>query len=283
MDEWKEYAIAAKEAGKTYFTIGLELDELFGIKKSVDQLRTVCCPRISAKKIETPNPEVVGIIPDMHYPFAHPNHLEFLTDTFEEHGVTRIVCIGDLVDFHAVSRFQTETDAISATGEFELARKCVDEITRAFPSVEYVFGNHCTIIERQAATLGIPKFFLKEYKALLGLPDGWNVSDRIIINDVLYEHGIGCTGVNGAINKAVTSMQSCAIGHSHAFGGCQYRSNSKHLIFGLQVGCLVDIEAYAFRYGKHSKNRETLGAGIVKSSTEAYFVPLGKKYLRSAK
>jgi hypothetical protein len=39
MDEWKEYAIAAKEAGKTYSETSLLLKEDFGIIKSVDQIR----------------------------------------------------------------------------------------------------------------------------------------------------------------------------------------------------------------------------------------------------
>jgi len=283
MDEWKEYAIAAKEAGKTYFTIGLELDELFGIKKSVDQLGSVCCPRVSAKKIEPVKNEVVGVIPDRHAPFAHPNHLAFLQDTFEQYGVTKVVCIGDLVDWHAISRFQTETDALGTTSEYTLAKADANKVYLAFPDAHYVIGNHCTIIERRAAEVGIPTFALKGYKELLGMPDGWTVSDQVIINDVLYEHGIGCTGVNGAINKAVSAMQSCVIGHAHSFGGVQYRSNSRNLIFGMNVGCGIDIEQYAFRYSKHNKNRETMGCGIVKSSTEAYFIPMGAKYLRSGK
>jgi hypothetical protein len=280
-ETWDTYAIALKEAGRTYTEIAFMLRDEIGLIKSVDQLRAVCAPR--KKSILTTKDEVVGVIPDRHAPFAHPNHLEFLYDTFNAWKVTRIVCIGDLVDWHAVSRFQTETDAMGTTTEYELAKEDVARVAKMFPVLDYIYGNHCTIIERRAAEVGVPAFALKAYRELMDFPDKWSVADRIIIDNVLYEHGIGCTGVNGAINKSMAAMQSCVIGHSHSFGGCLYRSNSKNLIFGLNSGCGIDIEAYAFRYGKHSKHRETLGCGIVKNSSEAYFVPMRSRYLRSGK
>jgi len=278
MDEWKEYAIAAKEAGKTYFTIGLELDELFGIKKSVDQLRTVCCPRIAAK---TDKPRVVLVIADTHFPFQHTNYLQFLKDTAKEYGATDVVHIGDMCDNHAISRWQSETDADSATAEFDKALACVKQYTEAFPKATLLLGNHCKIPERQAATLGIPSGFLKSTHELWQLPDSWVVTEQVIIDDVLYDHGINALGVNGALNKATTSMMSCVIGHSHSCGGVQYRSNDKHLIFGLNVGCGISIRSYAFRYGKYNKFRETLGCGIVYNSAHADFIPMGAKYFDS--
>ena len=55
----------------------------------------------------------IGIFSDPHIPFDHPNYLRFCEDTFEAYGVKRIICCGDLVDFHAISRHQTETCAHS--------------------------------------------------------------------------------------------------------------------------------------------------------------------------
>ena len=225
--------------------------------------------------------EIIGVIGDTHFPFAHPNYIRFLEDTFNKYRVTRIVHIGDLVDHHAISRFQTEVDAYSATNEFELAQKDVEIITRAFPKMDITLGNHCLIPERQCATLGIPTSYLKGYKELWNLPKGCNVHEQIIINNVLYEHGIGTSGKTGAIDKATNQMMSCVIGHSHAFGGAGYRSNAKTLIFGLNVGCGIDIDRYAFRYGRYNKNRETLGCGIVFSESNAIFVPMDRRYFRS--
>ena len=49
-------------------------------------------------------------------------------------------------------------------------------------------------------------------------------------------------------------------------------------VFGLNVGCGIDDEAYAFVYGKHSRNRVTLGCGVVFGPEQAIFVPMGKEY-----
>jgi predicted phosphodiesterase len=225
-------------------------------------------------------PEVIGVIGDTHFPFVHPNYINFLEDTFRKHRVTRVMHCGDLVDHHSISRFQSEPDSDGANTEFELAQKNIEIYTRTFDKVDIVLGNHDLIPIRQAATLGIPKQFLKGFKELWNLPKGWTVDEQLIINDVLYEHGTGTLGKNGALDKAINAMISCVIGHSHGFGGCQYKSNSKSLIFGLNVGCGIAIDEYAFRYGKYNKNRETLGCGIVFDSANAIFVPMGAKLFR---
>ena len=49
----------------------------------------------------------------------------------------------------------------------------------------------------------------------------------------------------------------------------------------MNVGCGIDIDAYAFAYGKYDKNRPTLGCGIVFDSGNAIFVPMGKEYFRN--
>lgn len=224
---------------------------------------------------------VVGVIGDLHFPFVHPNYIEFLTDTFVKYHVDTIISVGDLADHHAVSRHQTETDAVSALTEYEQALECVDKYITRFPNVDITLGNHDLIPQRQCATLGIPKQYIKGFKELWNLPKGWTVQEQLIIDEVIYEHGMGYGGKSGALDKAVNAMQSCVIGHSHGFGGVQYKSNSRQIVFGLNAGCGIDIDAYAFAYGKYNRNRETLGCGIVFSNNNAIFVPMGEKYFRS--
>lgn len=239
--------------------------------------------RFLREKQKEDKQEIVGVIGDTHFPFVHPNYIHFLEDTFRRYRVTKIVHVGDLVDNHAISRHQTETEAVDPSTEYELARLQVELYTKAFAEVSLTLGNHDLIHERQAATLGIPRQFVKGFHELWGLPKTWKVDEQLIINNVLYEHGINFLGKTGALDKAVNMMMSCVIGHSHAFGGCQYKSNAHSLIFGLNVGCGVDIDRYAFNYGKYNKNREILGCGIVFDSANAIFVPMGDKYFRRGK
>lgn len=90
----------------------------------------------------------------------------------------------------------------------------------------------------------------------------------------MYIHGEGFSGQNGAITAAKSHRQSVVLGHLHTFGGVTYSASRNDLIFGLNVGCLIDTHAYAFRYGKFLANRPTLGCGVVIDGKQAIFVPM---------
>lgn len=224
---------------------------------------------------------VTGIFSDPHIPFEHPNYLQFVKDTFKKYNVTNVVCAGDLVDNHAISRFQTETCAKGAYDELDLAIEKVKAYIKAFPKVKMCKGNHDAIPERQAATVGIGSRYLKTFHELLGLPKTWIIEDEFIIDNVLYKHGLNCLGKDGALNTAINERISTVIGHSHSFGGVKYSANKRNIIFGMNVGCGIDISAYAFAYGKNAKYRPTLGCGIVFNDSNAIFVPMGKEYFRT--
>lgn len=222
----------------------------------------------------------VGVFSDTHIPFDHPNYLQFLIDTFKQYNVGQVVCCGDIVDHHALSRFQTETCAKGSYDELDMAIERLKAYTKAFPKCRVTLGNHDLIPERQAASVGIGKRYLKSLSELLELPKTWLIEEEFILDGVLYKHGINCLGKDGALNTAISERMSTVIGHSHSFGGCKYSANKRDIIFGLNVGCGIDIDAYAFAYGKYDKNRPTLGCGIVFDSGNAIFVPMGKKYFR---
>ena len=218
---------------------------------------------------------------DIHAPFTHPNYLQFLLDTKALYGADEVVCTGDIVDHHALSRFNSEPCAHGAYDEGDKASQVIAQYAKAFPSLKMCMGNHDLIIERQAASVGIGKRFLRTFQDVYGLPDTWELGEEFIIDDVLYKHGLNCIGVNGALNTAIQGRISTVIGHSHSFGGCQYSANPRDIIFGLNAGCGIDISAYAFAYGQHSKYRPTLGCGIVFNKSNAIFVPMGEQYFRN--
>lgn len=183
----------------------------------------------------------VGVIGDTHFPFVHPNYLDFLRDTFSMHKVSRIVHIGDLCDNHAISRWPSEPDAWGACQEHEAAQECVNQYVQAFPHVTLMLGNHDRIPERQAASLGMPTQYVKSIRDVWNLPQGWEIAEQLVIDGVMYEHGINWLGKDGALDKAKNTMMSSVIGHAHGNAGCKYVSNAQQLIFGLNVGCGVDI------------------------------------------
>lgn len=246
-----------------------------------------CFPQLSAKQIEEKirgylrtvdryKPTYpLGVFSDMHEPFGHPDFPYWLKETFSKHKVQKVVCLGDGIDSHAISNHDREPCAYGAYTEMDMAIQRLKIYYALFPEVVYIPGNHDQRISRMAAKMGIGQRFLKPLHDILEMPEGWQVvEDEIIIDDVLYTHGENCGGINGAVNKAIRERMSVCIGHQHSFGGVQYNVNKRDRIFGMNVGCGINEEAYAFAYGKHARQRCTLGCGIVHSASEAQFVPM---------
>jgi hypothetical protein len=139
----------------------------------------------------------------------------------------------------------------------------VKRYTDAFPELDLILGNHDMRLIQQAALMNIDKRFLKSYSELFKLPRDWRIrEDEYIFGSVLYKHGINCCGKDGAINAAISERMSLAMGHTHAFAGCKYSANKRNIIFGLNVGCGIDIAAYAFAYGKHDRTAQYSVVGL---------------------
>ena len=70
------------------------------------------------------------------------------------------------------------------------------------------------------------------------------------------------------------SQQSIVQGHVHTSGGVSYVTSKNNRIFGMSVGCGINISEYAFVYRKHQPTRPILGCGIVVNGKDAYFIPM---------
>lgn len=213
------------------------------------------------------------VIPDLHIPFNHRNSLSFCKQVYKDFGCKDVVCIGDILDHHRISRHVSEPDAWGAMTELEVACKELKKWYKAFPKVDIVDGNHDLIPYRQAKELGIPRAFLRDLEDVYGMPKGWKFHPHLVKDGVYYIH-IGGSGMNASMNKAKQMSMSTVCGHTHRHGGVIYFSNPKQLFFGLNSGCLLEKEAYAMRY---NNTEPTLGCGVVYSSTEAYFIPMKLK------
>lgn len=231
-------------------------------------------------KEKTQAGRIVGIIADTHEPFTHKEYRNFCYETFNKYKVDTIVHIGDEVDNHALSYHEHDPNGYGPAHEAELAQKSMNKWYATFPQVSVIVGNHSALPFRKAMTNGIPTKFLKTYEEIWDAPTGWKWMLDTEIDHVRYTHGTGSSGQLGAINLAIKSRQSCVIGHLHSFGGVNYHASNNDLIFGMNVGCGIDVHSYAFQYGKNFTNKPTLGCGIVDMGHSAMFVPmnLGKKY-----
>jgi hypothetical protein len=227
---------------------------------------------------------IVGIWGDLHAPFIHPGYLAFCRDTFDRFKVKRYVGIGDIVDSHALGFYDHDPNGKSAEDEAAAAAVTVAAWYAAFPNAKICIGNHDARHYRVAMKAGLPDRYLLSYAKVWRTPR-WDWQLEHAIDGVLYEHGTGSSGKDAAFNRAVGQRCSVVIGHVHSFAGVKYHANPFSRIFGLNVGCGIDIGAYAFEYGKMFPVRPILGCGIVMDGDHAFFVPMpmghGEKYHRS--
>jgi len=217
----------------------------------------------------------IGVISDPHEPYTKKGYRDFCYDTFNTFSVDEVIHIGDEVDNAALSYHEKQTGMDAAETEMEEAMKQMKKWYQTFPEVKVCVGNHSALPFRKATTAGIPTRMLKSYEEMWEAPTGWKWDMDFTIDNVLYTHGIGAGGINGALRLAMKNRQSTVIGHSHSFGGVGYSASYRDLIFGLNVGCGIDVDHMAFNYGKEYANKPTLGCGIVADDgLTGLFIPM---------
>jgi len=215
----------------------------------------------------------VLVIPDLQIPFEHKDALAFIKAVAEDIEVTEVVCIGDEVDQMALSRFDPDPEADGAGPELRKAIRTMKKWYDAFPEVKVCTSNHTGRIQKKAFYAGIPEAYMRPVNEWMEAPDGWDWQDAHVIDGVRYEHGDAQGGMYAARNLAIRNRQSTVIGHHHSHGGVLYVANNNEMIFGMNVGCLIDIHSIAFKYARLSAFKPTLGCGVVIDGVP-FFVPM---------
>jgi hypothetical protein len=214
---------------------------------------------------------IVMALPDMHHPFCHPDTLAFLVAVRNAYKPNHIICLGDEVDFHALSRYPKDPDGMSAGGELKAAIEGLIPFYKEFPNVRVCNSNHTARGHRQAFGAGIPQAFMAHISQVLNAPDGWTWHQEVEQDGVIYIHGdAGKHGQYAHVNYMKAFKQSVVIGHIHAYAGVNYEG--RH--FGMNTGCLIDPDGYAFAYGKNLPVKVNLGCGIIIDGKHAQFIPM---------
>jgi len=206
----------------------------------------------------------VLVIPDIQYPFQHQDAHAFLAAIKKKYKPNVVVQIGDLLDQHYYSQYGPSSKATDGKEEIKRAIGDLKQgLYKLFPDVFVCWGNHDLRIAKRASDAGLDPYLLKSYEEIIQCPKGWKFSDKWEIDGVMYEHGIGRSGYQGALKAAQANMQSTVIGHLHSNAGILWYGNKKNLIFGFNVGALVDDNKYAFEYARFSAAKSILGCGII--------------------
>ena len=182
------------------------------------------------------------VIGDIHEPFSKPGYLEHCKAVYKRFNCNKVVFIGDIIDSHYSSFHNTDPDGLSAIEELTASIKKLARWYKAFPKATVIIGNHDRIVYRKAFAHGISSQWIKEYKEVLKV-NTWQFVTEATFDNVLYVHGEGGT----AFTKAKSLFRSVVAGHTHTKCGIEYLNN----IFGMQVGCGIDKDAYSMAYAKN--------------------------------
>jgi len=229
------------------------------------------------------DPSRVLIIGDTHAPVMLDGYVEFLQETYERFNCDRVVHIGDVVDWAAISYHRTPLTPTTPRDEFYEAKEQVAVLRDAFPVAEVTLGNHGALPWRRAEDVGIIPELLLTPDVMWDTPE-WEWLPRyadLEIDGVMYRHGDKArAGKTAAFNNALSEFRSVVQGHHHSQLGVWYHANQNLRVFGLQTGCGVDAHSAAMSYGLVYAQKPIIGCGVVIEGKEGHAIPmdLGSRY-----
>ena len=203
------------------------------------------------------------VISDMHLPYQHKDAIRFLAEIKKEFKPDRVINIGDLLDFHAISMHTHDPDLASAGHELTMARKYVKELESIYPQVTEVDSNHSSLVYRRAIKYGMSREFLREYGEFLGTKK-WKWVDDLTLT---MSNGQRCFFTHGrsadVLKVSQTMGMSAVQGHYHTKFVVSYWANPDNLFFAMNVGCLINQKSLSMNYAKNFRTRFILGCGII--------------------
>ena len=216
---------------------------------------------------------VTLIIGDTHAPAMLEEYPAFLKSVYDKYKCKQVVHIGDLVDNHCISYHEKAPETCSSS-EIDQAIEQIRLLTRIFPKVSLLMGNHDCLVQRQATTAGLPQRMLRDFKDLFDLPRGWQVLPRyhkLVCSGVVYMHGDqGKGGQFAALKNAQAEFCSVVQGHHHSQSGVWYHANENNIVFGMQVGCGIDRKHMQMEYGTKFSAKPVISCGVVIDSQTAF-------------
>jgi hypothetical protein len=204
------------------------------------------------------------VISDLHFPYHHPDTFPFLIKLKDKYKCTKIVMIGDEMDWHSINVSHIiNPDLPAPADELEIGRSLCKQLEKIFPEMVLLESNHGSMVLRRAMAKGMSRFFLKDYNEILDVGSGWRWEEKHIIktdkNTILFAHQF-CKDIGKAVRE--TSM-CCVQGHFHTVSETKMIGTDYSLNWGMSVGCLVDKKSLAMAYMKVNLAKPILSCGII--------------------
>lgn len=266
MNNWKPLALALANTGKVSWR---EIAKILGIARSTvsDYLRDSLSQQDMPPAVEdsgTHDNSRILFISDMHIPYHHSGLLPFLEGLKKRYEPTRVICVGDELDKHAMSFHDTDPDLDNAGPELEKALPVIAAVEKLFPVMDLIDSNHGSMVYRKAKAHGIPRRYIRPYNEVLGVGDGWkwHMDMTLTLPDgqnVYVHHG----KLSSAVRVSQAMGMSFVCGHYHEKFGVEYWANPRGLYWAMNTGCLINDESLAFAYNNTNLKRPIVGTGLI--------------------
>lgn len=270
--DWQQQAIRLQRTGMTQARIAL----LTGIPRSTvgDFLRAyndmkndaIADAKADAKVHDNSR---ILFISDMHIPYHHPGLIPFLAGLKLRYNPTRIICLGDELDKHALSFHASDPDLASSGDELRRSLPFIAELHAMFPEMDIIDSNHGSMVYRKAKEHGISRAYIKSYNDVLGVGPGWVWHNDLTIELpetatlpkqwVYIHHGKSAD----AIKTSQAMAMSHVCGHFHESFGIRFWNNPNQQFFAINAGCLIDDRSMAFSYNNVNLKRPVIGTALI--------------------
>lgn len=221
------------------------------------------------------------VISDLQIPCQHPDAFKFLKALKDKFKPTMVVQIGDIVDFGSLSNYDADPDYLSPRVELECVKSEVKKLSKIFPKMSIVMGNHEMRLYRKALKAGLPSSVISEFRNIIGAPLGWVFGRELKLFWNKPAKRIRFIHTESGANRK-RGMKSCYYtsvvhGHLHTDFAIQYTSTADALYWDMNVGCLIDDESVVFAYNKSQALRPIYGSGIIENGQPRLIPMIVKK------
>ncbi len=224
------------------------------------------------------------VISDLQLPFESKKALPFCTYLKKHYRIPdeNILCVGDETDGYHASDYPKDPDAhVSPINEIQITRERIKQWADVFPRIKIATSNHGLRWIKKATNAQIPSELLRSYGEIFHMPETWEFREEWRFSQGLNMpfrmiHGMGYSGINGHRNAALDAQMSTVIGHLHSHAAVSWiQTAGGQRMWAVNSGCMIDIEAFAFRYEKYNRVKPQLGCVVIgNKGTMPFFVPL---------
>ena len=257
--------IARHKAGKDVFsnrptTYGAKTyDMLSGTPPEPDQFGRLIMDTL---------PDCVLVLPDLQFPYAHPDWQPFLEAVKDKYRPSVVVGIGDEVDSYCLSSYDKDPETMQPSYEYGRALEDLSILYEMFPNVLALHSNHGKgRLEKARIRGGFLRAQVMDYRQFIRAPSSWQFYTEVRLGDVIFHHGDGEKKLTRAFLERDVPDQygrhySVVHGHRHESAGRQAEiSVGDNSYWCAYTGALINPYAGPFSYTKPRKTK--LGCCVI--------------------